>query len=286
MTSASNVYVNETVEKMLVLLEADVEPWQRGYDPEQAGNYNAHTGRGYRGANILRLAMRARELGLGAGGWLTFNQARSRGGCVKKGEKGSPILVFQPDKREEEGGEQEGGGRRGFAKVAHVFHVSQCEGLEEMEPAPAPMEGLAAKLVEAHGVQLMQGSSPCYIPLLDQVEMPRRASYKSEARYEAVLLHELVHWTGAVGRLHRTFGRFGDDHYALEELVAELGSATLSQYAGLPGLEMQVAYIASWSRVLRGDAQLLWHVMRQAEEAVAYLLAKLDAEFAALDEAA
>ncbi len=194
--------------------------------------------------------------------------------------------MFQPGKREEEGVEQEGGGRRGFAKVAHVFHVSQCEGLEQMEPAPAPMEGLAAKLVEAHGVQLVQGSSPCYIPLLDQVEMPRRASYKSDARYEATLLHELVHWTGAVGRLHRTFGRFGDEHYALEELVAELGAATLCQYAGLPGLEMQVAYIAHWSRVLRGDAQLLWHVMRQAEEAVAYLLAKLAQELVALDEAA
>jgi antirestriction protein ArdC len=118
MTSASSVYVNETVEKMLALLEAGVEPWQRGYDPEQAGNYNAHTGRGYRGANILRLTMRARELGLGVGGWLTFNQARARGGAVKKG---CPILVFQPGKREEAGGEQEGGGRRGFDIRGHYI---------------------------------------------------------------------------------------------------------------------------------------------------------------------
>ncbi len=67
--------------------------------------------------------------------------------------------------------------------------------------------------------------------------------------------------------------------------MAELGAVMLCQHAGLPGLEMKAAYIVSWNRVLRGDAQLLWHFMRQAEEAIAYLLAKLDQELVPLDEA-
>lgn len=46
-----------------------------------------------------------------------------------------------------------------------------------------------------------------------------------------------------------------------------------------------MACLASWSIVQRSDAQLLWHVMRQAEEAVAYLLAKIDQELVTLNEA-
>jgi antirestriction protein ArdC len=50
----------------------------------------------------------------------------------------------------------------------------------------------------------------------------------------ATLLHELVHWSGAEHRLARTFGkRFGDEAYAMEELVAELGAAFLCADLGL-----------------------------------------------------
>ena len=41
--------------------------------------------------------------------------------------------------------------------------------------------------------------------------------------------HELVHWTGAEHRLARTFGkRFGDEAYAMEELVALSGQSAPS----------------------------------------------------------
>jgi len=44
----------------------------------------------------------------------------------------------------------------------------------------------------------------------------------------SMLLHELTHWTGCAKRCDREFGkRFGDDAYAVEELVAELGAAFL-----------------------------------------------------------
>ena len=44
----------------------------------------------------------------------------------------------------------------------------------------------------------------------------------------ATLVHELTDWTGAKHRLDREFGkRFGDQAYAAEELVAEVGAAFL-----------------------------------------------------------
>jgi antirestriction protein ArdC len=288
MASASSSYVQETVEQMIVLLEQGVEPWEPGWDASRAMPYNAHTGKMYRGANIIRLAMRGRAQGFGEGGWLTFKQALEHGGAVKKGEKGCPILIYQPGRAasaEEEQGEP--GRPRGFARSAYVFHISQCDGLDALAPAPAPMEGLADQLVQAHGVRVVQGPAPCYLPLLDLIEMPAASSFHAPERREATLLHELMHWTGHVTRQHRKFGAsFGDEAYAMEELVAELGAASLCRQAGLPGLTMQTAYLDFWIKQLRGEPQLLWQVMRMAEVATSFLLAPLEQSDAELDEEA
>ncbi|MDE0094138.1 MAG: zincin-like metallopeptidase domain-containing protein [Gammaproteobacteria bacterium] len=45
-----------------------------------------------------------------------------------------------------------------------------------------------------------------------------------EANYWATLWHEVIHWTGHVSRLNRKqHEQWGDDTYAVEELIAELG---------------------------------------------------------------
>jgi antirestriction protein ArdC len=52
----------------------------------------------------------------------------------------------------------------------------------------------------------------------------------------ATALHELGHRTGAKARLDRDlFGRFGDQSYAAEELIAELTSAFLCAELGIKG---------------------------------------------------
>ncbi len=52
--------------------------------------------------------------------------------------------------------------------------------------------------------------------------------------YYATLLHELTHWTGAKHRCDRQFGkRFGDQAYAVEEFMAELGVAFLCADLGI-----------------------------------------------------
>jgi antirestriction protein ArdC len=79
--------------------------------------------------------------------------------------------------------------------------------------------------------------------------MPPMAAFNSANGYHSTLLHESVHATGHKSRLDRDFSkRFGDESYAFEELVAELGSAMLCAHCGIDG-EMQenhVAYIANW----------------------------------------
>lgn len=106
--------------------------------------------------------------------------------------------------------------------------------------------------------------------------MPRFEQFIDAASYYSVLAHEHVHWTGAKHRLDRSLeGRFGAESYAVEELVAELGSAFLAAKLGLsvePRTD-HAAYIASWVRVLRSDSKAVLTASSKAQQAVDYLAA-------------
>jgi antirestriction protein ArdC len=54
--------------------------------------------------------------------------------------------------------------------------------------------------------------------------------FRDAETYYATLAHETTHWTRHKSRLNRDFGRkrVGDEGYAMEELVAELGAAFLA----------------------------------------------------------
>ncbi|MES9148557.1 zincin-like metallopeptidase domain-containing protein, partial [Cutibacterium acnes] len=99
--------------------------------------------------------------------------------------------------------------------------------------------------------------------------------FKAPANYYATALHELTHWTGHESRLARTFGkRFGDDAYAFEELVAELGSAFVMSHLGLHDatLELHASYVDSWLSVLRRDKNAILTASRHANAAYQFIL--------------
>jgi antirestriction protein ArdC len=87
--------------------------------------------------------------------------------------------------------------------------------------------------------------------------------------------------------MDRDFGRkqWGDEGYAREELVAELGSAFLSADLGLtPEVrDDHSAYIESWLEVLQKDKRAIFQAAAHAQRAVDYLhgLQKADSEAAA-----
>lgn len=90
-------------------------------------------------------------------------------------------------------------------------------------------------------------------------------------------MHELVHWSGAKHRLDREFGkRFGDDRYAMEELVAELGAAFLGAHFGLrpDHITNHSEYIGHWLRVLKADNRAIFTAAGQAQKAVDFILSK------------
>jgi antirestriction protein ArdC len=103
---------------------------------------------------------------------------------------------------------------------------------------------------------------------------PSRPSANAES-YAAVLAHEFTHSTKHSKRLARDLGRVrhGDEGYAREELVAELGAAFLCADLGLtPEVrEDHAAYIATWITVLKDDKRAIFSAAAHAQRAADYL---------------
>ncbi len=92
--------------------------------------------------------------------------------------------------------------------------------------------------------------------------MPQMEAFRDAESYYATLAHEMTHWTRHETRLNRDFGRkrFGDEGYAMEELVAEIGAAFLCADLGITpeSREDHAAYIASWLKVLKQDKRAIF----------------------------
>ena len=68
---------------------------------------------------------------------------------------------------------------------------------------------------------------------------------------------------------------FGSEEYSKEELVAELGSASIMNMLGIEtrkSFRNSSAYIQSWLRVLKNDVKFIVSASSKAEKAVNYIL--------------
>lgn len=224
------------------------------------------------------------------------------GGQVRRGEKAVLCIYFQrrsgvePERgagRANEGLEEDSAGdandRRGalLCRPFWLFNVAQVDGLPASVAEPAveardwadrsPIVG-AMRLIGGCQAHIRHGQAhAAYALRADCILMPDVDCFTSPEAYCATALHELVHWTGHPDRLARTFGqRFGDDAYAFEELVAELGSAFVLGHIGLLSstIEGHAAYLDAWLRVLRQDRTAILTAARLAGEAYEFILAR------------
>lgn len=251
---------------------------------------NGKTGDAYQGVNVLILWDAAIENGYASNVWMTYKQAESIGAQVRKGEKAVMCAYFEMVKRkgnEADQAEGEEGGKAGFfpmCKPFWLFNVAQIDGLPESFTAPAevapeftPIEA-AEKMLAASGAVINHGfDGAFYAPSKDQICLPTRERFTSPENYYATALHELTHWTGHESRLNRQFGkRFGDDAYAFEELVAELGAAFVVGHVGFVDatIENHAAYLQSWLKVLKNDKTAIFTASKQASLAYDFILEK------------
>ncbi len=269
----------ETVTRGLIaeLERGDVPPWIQPWNGATGMPMSLASGRSYSGINVLSLWSATSAYGFGSRWWLTFRQARELGGHVRRGERGTSVLAFSirdVDEIDESGTETR---RLAFARNFRVFNAEQCEGItipdEPSPPTEVERDAQIDGFVAATGATVVhRGTRALYRPRADRIEMPQPGRFRDRGSYYATLLHELVHWAGHPDRLARERGtRFGDDAYAREELVAELGAALLCAEFGVPGQLQHAAYLGHWVAQLKADARLLVRSAAAAQRAVDYL---------------
>ena len=287
MTYVSKDLYQYVTDQIITALEAGTPPWVCPWSrtPGNAMPANLATSRAYRGINTILLNMQAMSHGYAVNRWLTFQQARALGACVRRGETGTGIVFFKMLERD-----GESCGRCANDEPARkvipllrsftVFNAAQVEGLPEGLVAPeiapegwSPVAAAEELLARSGAVIRHGGDQAFYRPSDDVIQLPLPAVFPEASRYYNVALHELTHWTGAVGRCNRPLqGRQHIEAYAYEELIAELGAAFLSAHCGLPSELQHASYIADWLTALRNDKRLIFSASSMAQKAVDYLL--------------
>ena len=287
---------DEITGRIVAELEAGRVPWVQPWGTAVANAplampRNAATGRQYSGINVLILWGAVIEHGFPGQGWLTFRQALSLGGHVRKGERGTTVVYadrFVPDDEKRRARETGADAHAiPFLKRFTVFNAAQCDGLPEdvatLAPPPPPrlIEPRVEALIRATGIDFrIGGAHAFYAPALDYVQVPPPQAYFEAINWHRTALHELGHASGHASRLGRDLtGSFGTKAYAFEELIAEMNAAFCCAWLGIVPTVRHADFVGAWLAVLREDNRAIVRAASQASRAADWLLGFLpDAE--------
>ncbi|MBP3653188.1 MAG: DUF1738 domain-containing protein [Clostridia bacterium] len=279
----------EITNRIIAELEKGIIPWEKPWTGVNTGAISHSTGRPYSLINQLMLGE--------PGEYITFNQCKQEGGKVKKGSKAKIVVFWKPiphEKKDANGKpvlDEDGKPVTSivpYLKYFQVFHINDCEGINPRYADGNPHNNIepddAAELaieeyLQRSGVTLKheEGDRAYYRPSADLVVLPLREQFTSTAEYYGTAFHELTHSTGHPKRLARITGTaaFGSESYSKEELVAEIGAATLLHEMGLEtsgSFRNNAAYIQSWLKALKDDKHLIVSAAGRAEKAVKMIL--------------
>lgn len=294
MTQKPDIYTRVTNKIIADLEKGDLtwmKPWNTDHLDGRVTKPLRSNGDAYQGMNVLMLWAAAVDRGFTSNIWMTYRQAKELGGQVQKGSTGEPVVYANSFRKDEERYDEDAGQwqsveiERRFLKTYTVFNTEQIEGLPPhfyARPEPVNPEISRDAELEAffgqQGADLRHGGSQAYYAIKpDYVQMPHFETFRDSESYYATLAHEMVHWTRHPSRLDREFGRkqWGDEGYAREELVAEIGAAFLCAELGITPetREDHAAYIESWLTVLKNDKRAIFAAAAHAQRASALLQA-------------
>lgn len=279
---AKSVYEMVT-ERIIEQLENNIIPWQKSWTGIKSGAYNRVSKKPY---SLLNQMLLRHE-----GEYATFAQWQKLGGHVRKGEK-SEIVCFwkmQPIEEEQKDGTKEVK-QIPLLRYYNVFHISQVDGVE-----PLPKEELndfepiekAEQILSDYWtrenikVKHKASDKAYYSPSCDLIHLPLFEQFTNANEYYSTAFHESVHSTMKESRCNRAEDRkgklvaFGSEDYSKEELVVEIGSASLMNIIGIEtnkSFRNSSAYIQGWLSKLRNDVKFIVSASSKAEKAVDYIL--------------
>lgn len=269
-------------ERILAALEKGTvpwrEPWTAGMRPRSMA-----TGKPYRGINVMLLGLTEHTSPY----WGTYKQIQAQGGNVRRGEKGTMVVLWKPVTGR---GEDEEERQYLLSRTFYVFNADQADGLpakfypqagqahEALAEPQAVAEAYMAT-AEAAGVAHDAHGQAYYDMVADQVHVPALDEFKTAEGYYSTLFHELSHSTGHKTRLNRWEDsedrRFGSHDYGREELAAQWSAALLDAETGISGQteEMSASYLASWIAAIKADQKLIMAGAAAGQKAADLILA-------------
>ena len=279
-------------------IERGTVPWQK---PWTGGGFlptSVATGKTYEGSNILVLWAAMEKNGWTDNRFLTYKQAEKLGGNIRRGEKGTQVIHWQPVFKEVE--KPDGTKEKVFVyrppKVITLFNVEQADNINlpaivKGEPVPVT-EGETA-ILEAYKdkpeIIYVSQDQAFYSPIEDIIKLPQREQFKSDQSFFETLVHELAHSTGHRSRLDRSelTDNYGNhlESRGEEELIAEITVALVAARLGVKiDFENVAAYAKSWLPAVKNDPQMIVKAAKQAQKATDHMLGKQEAPEAPVDE--
>ncbi len=280
--SGQNTIYEMITERIISLLEQGTIPWRKPWSGGSSSDMpmNMKSKREYRGINVFLLAC----MGYSSRYWLSYKQAKEKGGQVRKGEKGTPVIFWKRYETED----RVTGEKKDVPVLRYytVFNLDQIDGLEapdapvEINTEFEPIAASQAIIEDMPDRPKIVHNEPraYYRPGTDTVNLPKPELFAQREEYYSTAFHELTHATGHESRLNRRpsseIRHFGDKEYSQEELVAEMGSAFLCAQARIDQvtIENSAAYISNWLQVLKADVKMVVIAAAQAQKASDYIL--------------
>ena len=283
-------------EMVLKALEKGNAIWTKPWVMQSA--HHGFRGKAYRGINILLTAVMQELMGYSSTAWLTWGKYRELQKdhpeiSIKKGSKSLEVVYWMIlDRKDEDGNivyDKDGIPEKCiWPKFYRVWNADCFENLiaddfERKDMLPdatlTTLEEKEEKLLSTykdHPPVKHDGLGRAYYSTsTDAVHIPEWKDFRDEAHAYSTLCHELVHSTGAEGRLKRKIrNSFGDEAYSYEELVAEIGASILCAEAGYleETVENAAAYLNGWASNLRDNPTWFWDAFSDARKACDMIL--------------
>ena len=287
MTASTKVYEMVT-DRIISELEKGNIPWQKPWTGSINGAFNRVSKKSYSILNQMLLSK--------PGEYATFKQWQDLGGKIKKGAKSEIVVFWKILSVVEEQDSERDGQEEGTKKVKNipllkyynVFHIDDVEGVEPLKEKrfatdeDKTAQDIMDEYLEREHIQLRHTDKnrAFYSPSFDYINLPEIEQFNSQAEYYSTAFHEMTHSTGHADRLNRldtgiAAAAFGSETYSKEELVAEIGAATLVNYTGLEtdkSFRNSAAYIQSWLKALKNDKKMIVSAASKADKAVSFIL--------------
>jgi len=263
-------------------------------------------GEAYKGINAVITYMARVLRGFDSNIFITCDEANRRGGYVKKGEHGVPIvwpifgyydennnkLTWKQAKEKMRNGEKVRSEFKGWREWT-VFNLAQTtleyEHLAKIENTDTGKNPTAEELLKlytdapkiVYENYLPRECDGYYRPSTDEVHILPCPGYETPSDYYFALFHELMHSTEHEKRLNLRNGTKGTKTYMKFELRAEIGAMISVAHTDLPtDFRNSMAYVKGWVKKYVKDVEdaeftnLITNAFASAQKGFEYMIGK------------